>query len=172
MHIAVGVWGLVRTLQYTVGTFQEHCLDPITRLGHTYELFVHTFTLNGTYANRRNAEGPVKLNNGHWDLLKPNYITIERQEDFDNHINFTEYQTRGDPWGNKFEAFKNNLRATYLLQQLTLDIERRSKSVHFDGIVFLRPDVAYLSDLPIYLLNEFIDTLFLPDFQRTCKEGQ
>jgi len=37
-----------------------------------------------------------------------------------------------------------------------------------DAIVFLRPDVMYISELPVFLFSHFQDVLFLPDFQRSC----
>eukprot|EP01039_Chlorochromonas_danica_P000821 gene821-891_t len=155
MHLAICIWGLMRSIQFTINTYHTHILRIIHGYGHTYEVFVHTYNFSHTYINPRNNEsGEVKFDN--WKLLQPNYIYIEDQDDFDQRINGLLYQSQGDPWVNDFHSFQNHLRSLNSLHHVTMAVESMSKHVHYDGIIFLRPDVRFLHTLPIFLLEEAV----------------
>ena len=172
MHIAIGIWGIVRSLKYTVKSIQEYCLDPIVNAGHTYEIYIHTYKFSGVYTNGRSNEISLQLNFTEWQLLNPDHIYVEDQDVFDANTNFTSYHTHGDPWHNNYVSFTNHLRALNSLFYLASKIELESQVKHFDGVVYLRPDVTYLNELPVYLLEHIPNTLFLPDFHRSCHGGE
>lgn len=169
--MAICLWGLMRALRFTVHSFHTFVLKSVVNYGHTYEIFVHTYSFQGEYGSSRNNEANVHLNFSEWKLLKPNYIFVEDQDAFDEQINYKAYQSLGDPWRNDFYSFKNHIRALNSLNHVTMAVESISKVRHFDGVIFVRPDVLFLNPLPIFLLSSSIfgkNNLFLPDFHRSC----
>eukprot|EP00598_Pedospumella_elongata_P004868 CAMPEP_0184981300 /NCGR_PEP_ID=MMETSP1098-20130426/11082_1 /TAXON_ID=89044 /ORGANISM="Spumella elongata, Strain CCAP 955/1" /LENGTH=609 /DNA_ID=CAMNT_0027504853 /DNA_START=41 /DNA_END=1871 /DNA_ORIENTATION=- len=172
MHIAICVWGIVRSLRFTIESIHNYCLDPITNAGHTYEIYMHTYKFHGVYDNLRSNERGLRLNFSEWQVLRPDHIYVEDQDLFDQSQDFSTFHGLGDPWKNEFVSFQNHLRAMNSLYYLATQVERDSQHKHFDGIVYLRPDVTYLNELPFHLLEHLPNTLFVPDFHRSCRGGE
>jgi hypothetical protein len=172
MHFAICIWGIVRSLHITLESIHQHCLEPITNAGHTYEIFMHTYTFAGAYSNLRNDEMGVQLNFTEWKMLKPDHIFVQDQDLFDANTNYSQYKDQGDPWHNDYNSFVNHIRALNSLHYLATEVEKVSAYTQVDGIVFLRPDVTYLNELPYYLLEFLPNTLFMPDFHRSCRGGE
>jgi hypothetical protein len=172
MHFAICIWGIVRSLHITLESIHQHCLEPITNAGHTYEIFMHTYTFTGAYSNLRNDEMGVQLNFTEWKMLNPDHIFVQDQDLFDANTNYSQYKDQGDPWHNDYNSFVNHIRALNSLHYLATEVEKVSSYTQVDGIVFLRPDVTYLNELPYYLLEFLPNTLFMPDFHRSCRGGE
>lgn len=176
MHVAIGLWGLLRALQFTITSIQDQILLPLTSEGHTYEIFIHTYTIQGVYQSSRNHEVGTVLNTSSWQLLNPHYVYVENQEHFDINVHYELFQSQGDPWHNNFTSFRNHMRALNSLYHVTLAMEQASLYRHYDAVLFIRPDVEFLQPLPIRLLSHphFYQpsTLLLPDFHRSCHSGE
>lgn len=172
MHFAICVWGIVRSLRFTLSSMEKYCLEPIVNAGHTYEIFMHTYKFEGNYTNLRSGENNLRLDFDEWKLLKPDHIYIEDQDEFDRNTNYTSYESLGDPWKNEYTSFVNHIRAIHSLHYLSTEVEKASKNKTYDGVIFLRPDVTYINELPFYLLEHFPDTLFIPDFHRACEGNE
>ena len=48
-------------------------------------------------------------------------------------------------------------------------MQKLSTQKQVDAVVFLRPDIMHISELPVFLFSHFQDVLFVPDFQRSCR---
>lgn len=165
-------WGLLRSLQYTYDSIHRHCLAPILRDGHSYSIYVHTYQFAGNYSNPRNDEEKIQLNFSDWHRLRPDYVYVENQDEFDESFDFASYESMGDPWDNNFTSFKNHFRALHSLHHLSQVIRNESLRNAVDGVILLRPDVFYLNELPYQLMAQYNHTLFLPDFHRNCRGSQ
>ena len=71
MHVIVGMWGMLRSLSFTIASIRTFILQPLERQGFTFELFVHTYNMTGVYQNLRNREAATTLNVSLWKELKP-----------------------------------------------------------------------------------------------------
>lgn len=173
MHVAICIWGLLRSINFTIKSFEEHILLPLAQFNATYDIFVHTYNISGKYANPRNHEKETALNVSNWRLLRPKYVFIEGQEEFDRRIDYIQFQSKGDPWRNNFSSFQNHMRALNSLYHITSVVESLREHVRYDTIVMVRPDVRFIVDLPIQLmLQPSSRHLYLPDFHRSCHSGE
>mmetsp|Transcript_14321 Transcript_14321/g.32159 ORF Transcript_14321/g.32159 Transcript_14321/m.32159 type:complete len:310 (+) Transcript_14321:193-1122(+) len=171
MHIAICVWGIMRSLRYTIHSLHHFMLTPIQRSGNTYEIFMHTYNFTGIYESARNFEPASQLNFSDWKILKPDHILVEDQDEYDKYANYEQYMDMGDPWHNDYVSFRNHLRALHALQQLAIALEEASHQRQFDGVIYVRADVLLLNPVPFFLLKR-PQTMFLPDFHRSCKGGE
>eukprot|EP00600_Ochromonadales_sp_CCMP1393_P012468 CAMPEP_0175000146 /NCGR_PEP_ID=MMETSP0005-20121125/2433_1 /TAXON_ID=420556 /ORGANISM="Ochromonas sp., Strain CCMP1393" /LENGTH=422 /DNA_ID=CAMNT_0016254923 /DNA_START=370 /DNA_END=1638 /DNA_ORIENTATION=- len=172
MHFAICAWGIVRSLRFTINSIHSHCLDPISNAGHTFEIFMHTYKFSGNYHNARSNEVGVTLNFSEWKILQPDHIYVEDQDVFDRSWNLSDYTSLGDPWHNSFVSFTNHMRALNSIHYLANAVEIAAQTRQFDGMIYMRPDIMYLNEVPFYLMEHIPNTLFLPDFHRSCRGGQ
>jgi hypothetical protein len=173
MHIAICIWGLLRSLRFTIHSYHIFILKALIHRGHTYDTFLHTYSLSKNYTNIRNHEKSIVLDFSEWKLLHPNYVYVENQDEFDASINYPLYRKKGDPWNNDYYSFSNHIRALNSLHHVTLVVESVSKYRNYDAILFLRPDVQFLHPLPVSLLelssiHKSKSFWFIPDFHRSC----
>ena len=163
MRIALGFWGITRSLTYTNDSINEKILNVFKMNNIQYDIFMHTFTINLPYNNNRAGEHNLRLNNKEYELLNPNFIVIENQENVKNKIDIFKYRTFPDPWDTNYETFDNFICAAYSKNKLT-DIIKKS-NINFDYIIFLRPDVKYLNDFSLSFLDMVDDnTICIPNF--------
>jgi hypothetical protein len=178
------MWGLLRSLPFTIDSFHRNILGPLQFANHTYDLFLHSYFLSEPYNNLPAGEFNVIFNQSDWELLSPQYVYIENQTDFDERIRYDLYSAQGDPWRNGFVSMKNHLRALNSLHHVTQVVQRLIETGQrgYDAILFIRPDVKFLNPLPMALVSsipllshnrntnrDFSRTIFVSDFHRSCQ---
>lgn len=172
MHIAICMWGILRSLHFTLPSLQKHIFSILTLAGHSYDIYIHTYKVEGIYSNARSNEIGVAFNHSEWKLLDPFYLFIEEQKDFDERLNMTAYlHPHGNPWSDE-GTYLNHLRALNSIYHVTHALETVISSTNrtYNAVVFIRPDLQLLNDLPVDLLHKYPhNTIFTPDFHRSCK---
>ncbi len=181
MHLAICIWGLLRSVPFTIKSFHTNILGPIQFSNYSYDIFLHSYTLSKPHNNIPTGEVNITLNTSDWHLFLPQYVYLENQGDFDQHINYNLFKKQGDPWRNGYVSFKNQLRALNSLHHVTSVVESvmTGHQRSYDAMIFVRPDVTYLTPLPMAILSSipslaktkgFERTIFVPDFHRSCDE--
>ena len=143
MHIAICIWGICRSSGYTYDSFKKNILDKLSEFGFTYDILLHTYTIDH-YTNRRAGEIGCKLDNTAWRLFNPIKSIIEDQDVVDAQLDLHKYRTHRDPWNSNFKdsTFDNHIRSLYSLKQVTSLVGEG-----YDAIMYCRPDVRYLHPL-------------------------
>lgn len=172
MRVALCFWGLCRSIHVTLASLEKQIFSVLRNAGIEYDVYVHTYSITRPYTNPRSGEYEVQLRNSAWKYLKPKTALVEDQDEVDTHLNFSAYRSRGNPWGDEtsqqelpWHTLDNHLRALWSLKQVT-GLWQTSKE-SYDWIVYLRPDVRYLTPFDI----DWFDILGsknvgCPDFQQ------
>jgi len=178
MLFAICIWGLLRSVSFTIDNIKSEIYNPLTKAGHGFHVHMHTFTLqNKDHKQNASLVTPDYMN----EILQfqPKYISIESQDQFDHSINFTQYEKHGDPWRgkhNNFESLKNLIRSLYSLKKVTRSVY--DTHVNYQAVIFIRPDVLFMSPIPVPLLEKMVRSkerrsmIHLPDFHRLCRQYQ
>jgi hypothetical protein len=154
MRIALCYWGLCRSTDETYRSNEECIYKPLRQANIEFDIYVHTYEINGTYTNKWAKEVNIKLNNELYKLLKPTAFLIEDQLVVDNQLQFQEYMTQGlcRQWKTYIKNHKdivdmthNHIRALHSLKQVTGLWLKSEKT--YDRIIYLRPDVKFLTKL-------------------------
>lgn len=162
MKVAVGFFGITRSLKFTLNSILKNVIRPLEELGYDYKIFLHTYELNN-YKNIRTKENYTNIDNEEYKLLNPDYFQIEKQDLVLESINPEKYRTHKDPWNTNYNSVDNFLLGQYSKMKLTNMIEKNQ--INFDYIMFLRPDVEYLHPLERSFFNNVINkNISIPKF--------
>ena len=163
MRIALGFWGITRSLKYTIQSIKQHIISPLRQQNIEIIIYMHTYKVNSTYNNIRTNELQIQLDNDEYKLLRPNYIQIDDQDEIKKQINIEQYRTHRDPWNTDYNSVDNFICAMYSKQQLVSMISKSEQK--FDYIMFLRPDVLYKNTINTSLFSHVRDhTICIPNF--------
>jgi hypothetical protein len=166
MKVAIGFWGLTRSLKYTINSIKMNILDVLKENNIEYKIFLHTYSINGNYSNSRANEKNIILDNNEYKLLEPDFSFIDSQNHIMKKINLISYRTHKDPWNTNYETLNYFILAMFSKLKVTLFIENYVKlNDKFDYILFLRPDVKYLNKFDISFFNLINEkSVCIPDF--------
>lgn len=167
MRIALCFWGLCRSTDRILKSYEDNVLQPLLEAGHQVDVYLHTYKLYRSYTNSRSSEIKVQLKNTNYKLLQPFRYMIEDQDAIDMELELNKYRTQGDPWekdgGEKWATLDNHIRALWSLRTVT-SIWQQS-SFRYDRVMYLRPDVSFKTRFNVEWLEAVHKgTVFIPDF--------
>ena len=160
--IALCFWGLTRSLRRTHTNIKEKILKVLENNNFEYTIFMHTFKLDKINAKRSN-ENNIDLEFDEYKLLNPDYFEYDKQNEILNKLKVKQYRSKPDHWRTNYQntdffilSMYSKMRVTELVKKSELD---------FNYVVFLRPDINYLHNFPINLLDKINDnTCLIPNF--------
>jgi hypothetical protein len=175
MHVALCFWGLCRSTDLVLESIEQYILEPLRSAGVIVDIYLHTYTLYRPYTNIRSEEFDIQLKNTNWKLLRPKASIVDNQDTVDKKLKLESYRTKGDPWSDDmtpestpYSTLDNHIRSLWSLKQVTSLWCKSAEA--YTRVIYLRPDVLFLSPLNIKWLNKPLDsTILIPDFHHVHK---
>lgn len=168
-RVALVFWGLTRSLQYTIESIRTHVFGALARSGVPYDVYVHTYRVRGAYTNAWAHERGVRLDASEYRMLMPHRAHVSDDARVRARLRLRAYRTRGDPWRSRFAALDNYVLAMYSKHRATRMVARALRDTPgiYTHVVFLRPDVRYMTDFNTEWLAACNDnTVCVADFAR------
>lgn len=167
MKVALLFWGIARSLKYTLPSIQKNVFDILKQHNIQYDTYFHTYHIDGKYTNRRANEIDVNIDNEQYKLLPNANVKIDNQNAIAKKINLPKYRTKGDPWKTNFQTLNFFILGSY--SKLQCWELCKSKKIHYDCYIYLRPDVQYLNPLNIDWIRKINNSsIYVPAFHHTC----
>jgi hypothetical protein len=168
MKIAIGFFGITRSLKYTIKSIEQNILNIFKNNNIDYDIFIHTYELSN-YKNIRTEEviQDSDIDNEEYKLLNANFIQIDNQENVKDLIDLKKYRTHKDPWNTNYNAVDFFILAQYSKLQLTNMIDNQMNNANFkyDYVLFMRPDCMYVHKFPINILKHVKkNNIVIPNF--------
>lgn len=166
MRVGLLFYGIARSLRYTIDSIRENIYNVLSDANIDYDIFFHTYKVDGMYTNIRANEKNIKLDNNEYKLLNAKYLIIDNQSDELKRLNVNQYYPRIDPWKNKYASFRNYV----LALNSRMKVYNLAESTNnYDILIYLRPDVRYQTKLDIEWLkyifsNNYLRTILTPSF--------
>jgi hypothetical protein len=173
MRVALCYWGLCRSTDKTIQSIEQCIYEPLRKANIKYDVYIHTFTIDGKYSNAYAKEESIQLNNNLYLLLKPTDFIVENQDAIDKKLHFESYRTKGlsprwlTTWNKTTvsEMTNNHIRALYSLNEVTKLWKKPLNT--YDCIIYLRPDVRFIRKLDTEWLNKLLpNECLLPDYAK------
>ena len=157
--IALCFYGLCRSTNYTIDSINKYIFDALKELKFEYDIYLHTYKVTTPYTNIRNSEENIMLDNELYKLIKPDVYKIDDQDEIKKTLDFVKYRSKGDPWSNNFKSLDNLILGLNSLNEVTQLWKTSNKT--YDYIIYLRPDVKFLSPLKLFFFLDLNNTNIL-----------
>ena len=175
MKVALGFFGITRSLKYTIESIKYNIIDVFKSNDISYDIFIHTYFLNN-YINLRASEklDGNKIDNQEYNLLNPDFVIQDNQDEIKKKLNLESYRTNKDPWNSKYNCVDNFILGSYSKLMVTDMIDKNNKKskVKYDYILFIRPDCLYVNKFNLDFFK-FVsdDKILIPSFDNIGKYG-
>lgn len=172
MKIAIGFFGITRSLKYTINSIKVNLLDVLNDNKIDYDICLHTYNVNfRNFTNIRTGEGcganildDNSIDNEEYKLLNPKYFHIDDLDVIKEKLDLPKYRSQRDVYKNDYATADNIVLANYSKYILTNLIEKNEKE--YDYVIYMRPDCEYLHKFNInnYLRDVNDNSIVIPDF--------
>jgi len=163
--VALCFYGIARSLNYALESIKNNILSVLQKNNVIYKIFFHTYTIEGIYHNPRAWEKNIKLDNELYKLLNADYLQVDDDSKIRKELKLDDYKTKPDIfWKKKHLTTDFFILGQYSKQQSYKMV--KNSGIHFDNIIYLRPDVKYHTPFDMNFFDLVNDnTICMPDFQ-------
>lgn len=166
-NIAIVMYGLPRSLAYTLESILENIIAPLHAAGFQTCIYAHTYIHRSRVTNKRSGEDNKLLNNREIDMLGACRQTAESLMTVQQtHLNLLGQLKKYD------SVWKDNLTSVtrYLLALHSLSIATdlaMTSGTPYAGMAIIRPDLKYHDPVDVQLFKRAIDsnTIVVPRWQ-------
>jgi hypothetical protein len=158
IKIAIIYYGLSRSLSKTIHSIRKNLFNVLDRNNIQYDIYIHTYKINGTYKNIWSGEETNNYNNENInELLNPKYYLFDEQSNIEKSINFNEYYTF-----TQWNGFFPEETVRYMIKNLVLALYSKNKitklfnknSSQYDYAIISRPDIELTNEIDINYFNQ------------------
>jgi hypothetical protein len=181
-RVAILFFGLSKTLERTIDSIKQNLLTSLDENLISYDIFIHTYKIFGSYNNMWSNEYVSEYNNEDIEkILNPKYFIFDNQETIINSIDFNEYYKKLGNW--TFEDWsektiemtkyliKNMCLALYSKKQITTLFEKHKDE--YDYAIIVRPDMFMENKIDVNFFGELNDNnIIIPekDWYHGCND--
>ncbi len=150
--LCIMFFGLLRNLKKTLPFIRQNIFIQLEKQGIEYDIYIHTYKIN-ILTSPRSEEYNIKYDNNQISLFKhpSTKIKVDDQCEIDKQLRFPEILNKTNPWPEdpSKTTMKNLIRQYYSLKSVFEMVENENENKKYDGYLFLRPDMLYLTPLII-----------------------
>ena len=160
-RIAIGFFGITRSLKWTLPSIQENIIQPARQLGEV-RLFAHLYQQTHI-ANPRSGEDEL-LDPEEYRLLKCDEVTLEAPGGCLEEARYDWILSHGDAFHDGGKSLANLIHQLHSLQVLGRMVGKWSPNV----VILARPDLQYQDNCKEIIaghLSLSTDSLTIPDWQ-------
>lgn len=156
-RVAIGFFGLSRSLKNTLPTIERHVFEVLERSNISFDVFWSTLDADHI-TNKRSGENNVSLDSTDFLLMRPCVLSIVSQSVVAPHELDLFLKARAglpasitDPWSDGMNSVRNVLGAYHSSRTLEHLIKRYSTihNITYNAVIVLRPDTAVVNDIEI-----------------------
>ena len=160
--VAIVFFGLTRSLPDTIESMKQNMFQPILDANMEYDIFMHTYIIDGHYQNRWSNEDVHEYDNEQYKLLNPKYFITDIQADILSQINLDDYFTKLESW----TGFDGPL-TCFLIRNMVLALRSKKciteileQHIHeYDYVIITRPDLKFYNPIPwTEIISQLTDT--------------
>lgn len=165
--IAICYFGLTRSTKKVYKSHIDNFFNVLKNHGCQYEVFMHTWETEEPLIWEQKS--PLPIDYEEYKLLTPNYYQIDKQTDFLNLINFSDYfyehlyKIYGGDTPHEWRPLliRNHLCALESQKRVT-DMVLNSNKI-YDLVIYVRPDVMINNVFDIKFLSLNKTSISIPD---------
>jgi len=162
LKIALCFWGMNRSAVHTHESIRDKIYQPLIDSSIPYDTYGH-FNHVDHVINSRTGEHHDKLSLESYKLLLIDALKIDDQEKLYKQLKVDNYRSHPDPWKTNYESVNFFIFSLFSLLEVTNMMSNSGKN--YSHVIFLRPDVKYIDQLPVSVLTQIkTGQCAIPDF--------